>query len=121
MTADIDREKLRELCERATKAPADPLVYDKQSGSRFFQDDAADFYAACWRFFRSESGAAFQNLIGAQAAKIAELEAALKPFADRVYNDNGDVTVDRLGVTIEDFVAARKCLRKSSAPPVGDR
>ena len=29
----------------------------------------------------------------ARGTRIAELEAALKPFADAVYRDNGDVTI----------------------------
>lgn len=36
-------------------------------------------------------------------ARIAQLEAALKPFSDRVYNDNGDVTYEMGALDTEDL------------------
>jgi len=39
------------------------------------------------------------------------LRAALKPFADCVYNDNGDMTIDRSTVDHDDFVRAYHVLR----------
>lgn len=40
--------------------------------------------------------------------RIAELEAALKPFADAVYGDNGDVTVVHPG--IGDYMRAKRII-----------
>jgi hypothetical protein len=49
--------------------------------------------------------------IEALQRRVEELEAALKPFADAIYNDNGDITVD-LSVKSEDLVKAYFVLRR---------
>lgn len=46
----------------------------------------------------------------AAADRIEALEAALKPFADAVYNDNGDLTVN-LSVDGEDLIKAYFAIR----------
>lgn len=43
--------------------------------------------------------------------RIAKLEAALKPFADRVYNDNGDVTYTMGALDTEDLWRAYCALK----------
>lgn len=48
-----------------------------------------------------------------QREMISRLKEALKPFADAVYNDNGDVTISR--PTTEDFMRARAALSKGEA------
>lgn len=40
-------------------------------------------------------------LIETLSARVAELEAAIRPFADCIFNDNGDVTVNAGGITSE--------------------
>jgi Lar family restriction alleviation protein len=45
--------------------------------------------------------------------RVEELEAALKPFANAIYNDNGDITVD-LSVKSEDLVKAYFVLRRAA-------
>ena len=42
--------------------------------------------------------------------RIAELETALRPFVDAVYNDNGDVTIIYPG--IGDYMRAKRILRQ---------
>ena len=42
--------------------------------------------------------------------RISELETALRPFADAVYNDNGDVTIIHPG--IGDYMRANRILRQ---------
>lgn len=41
-------------------------------------------------------------------ARIAELEAALRPFAAAAYNDNGDVTISTGHLTPQDWLRARR-------------
>lgn len=49
-----------------------------------------------------------------QAGVVNEqLEPALRPFADAVFNDNGDMTVNFSAVKHDDFVAAYLALRKA--------
>lgn len=48
--------------------------------------------------------------------RVAELEATLKPFADKIFNDNGDITVD-LSVRGEDLVKAYFLLRRAALTP----
>lgn len=43
-------------------------------------------------------------------ARVAELEAALRPFSNVVYNDNGDVTLSFSHLRQEDYMRARKVL-----------
>lgn len=43
--------------------------------------------------------------------RITELEAALKPFADAVYYDNGDVTI--VYPCLSDYMRGRRVLRVS--------
>jgi hypothetical protein len=45
-------------------------------------------------------------------ARIAELEAALKPFADAVYNDNGDITLSHPDVGR--YMAAKRVLKQKT-------
>ena len=40
------------------------------------------------------------------ADEIERLRKALEPFANSVFNDNGDITVDRSFATYDDFVRA---------------
>lgn len=42
--------------------------------------------------------------------RIIELEAALRPFADAVYNDNGDVTISTSHIEIEHYMRAKRLL-----------
>jgi hypothetical protein len=50
------------------------------------------------------------------AAEIERLRAALKPFADRVFNDNGDILVfDTYVLTRKQFIAAYFAWRDSAA------
>jgi chromosome segregation ATPase len=52
--------------------------------------------------------------IDGQEVEIARLKGALKPFAARVFNDNGDVTVqNRHEASDEAFVAAYFALRQA--------
>lgn len=48
--------------------------------------------------------------IESQALRIAELEKALQPFANAVFNDNGDLTVN-LSVDSENLISAYFALR----------
>ena len=43
------------------------------------------------------------------SAEIARLRAALKPFADCVYNDNGDMTISAAG--FDDYAKAYFAMR----------
>ena len=43
--------------------------------------------------------------------RISDLEAALRPFADCVFDDNGDVTLDRSRLRFDDWLRARNALR----------
>jgi len=43
--------------------------------------------------------------------RIAKLESALRPFADRVYNDNGDVTYNTSAHDTEDLWRAYVALK----------
>lgn len=49
-----------------------------------------------------------------QAKQIATLRKALKPFAGCVFNDNGDMTVDRSSIDHDDFVRAYITLRNAA-------
>lgn len=52
------------------------------------------------------------TIIAEQNRRIRILEKALKPFADRVYSDNGDLTVtDTYLVTTDDYIRAHFALR----------
>jgi hypothetical protein len=42
------------------------------------------------------------------------MEEALKPFADAVYNDNGDVTIDTSHIQRHHWLKARTALRALS-------
>lgn len=53
---------------------------------------------------------AMADLVAAEA-EIERLRAALKPFADAVYNDNGDMTVKPCG--IDDYAKAYFALNPS--------
>lgn len=44
--------------------------------------------------------------------KIEQLRAALQPFADVVFNDNGDVTYDYSSISRDDYWRAYCALRK---------
>lgn len=44
-----------------------------------------------------EQAASLEMRLAGAEAKIKTLEEALKPFADAVYNDNGDMTVQPCG------------------------
>jgi hypothetical protein len=43
--------------------------------------------------------------------RVQALVKALKPFADTVFNDNGDVTIDSSYITRRDYLRARTALR----------
>jgi hypothetical protein len=43
----------------------------------------------------------------AAESRIAQLEAALRPFADAAYSDNGDVTIDMSHIRTQDWLKAR--------------
>jgi hypothetical protein len=59
---------------------------------------------------------ALRDAAFALQARIAALEEALKPFAARVYNDNGELTVtDEWRCTVEDFTRAYFVHRASLA------
>jgi hypothetical protein len=47
-------------------------------------------------------------------AEIERLRVALKPFADAVYNDNGDMTIDHAGIGIEQFATAYFVMRRTN-------
>lgn len=42
--------------------------------------------------------------------RIAELEAALRPFASAAYNDNGDVTISTGHIRTEDWLRAKRAI-----------
>ena len=46
----------------------------------------------------------------ADKARIAKLEAALRPFADAVYNDNGDVTISTSHIEVGHYMRAKRLL-----------
>lgn len=46
----------------------------------------------------------------ASEKRIAELEAALRPFADAVYNDNGDVTISSTHIEVKHYMRAKSLL-----------
>lgn len=50
-------------------------------------------------------------LIEQQRDEIARLTAALKPFADAVYNDNGDVTITTSDIDVHCYLKARAAYR----------
>lgn len=52
----------------------------------------------------------FRTKLAASEADIARLRAALQPFADRVFNDNGDITVSG-NVSYDDHCRAYFTLR----------
>lgn len=49
------------------------------------------------------------------ADEIERLRKALEPFANAVFNDNGDMTVDRSFATYDDFVRAYFVLKEARA------
>lgn len=53
----------------------------------------------------------------ALAARVAVLEAVLKPFSDVVYNDNGDVTFDYSNLKEDDYWRAYWKLRRAAPRP----
>ena len=59
------------------------------------------------------------DIIEQQAAQIATLRSAVEPFANRVFNDNGDVTVtDIYKLTADNCIAAYFAYR-ATIPPTG--
>ena len=57
--------------------------------------------------------------IKSDAKVIAALREALKPFADAVYNDNGDMTISHVNGT-EPYVRAYFAFKKSNEQTVGE-
>lgn len=53
----------------------------------------------------------YQERLAAAEAERDAMRKALKPFADAVFNDNGDMTVNLAAPTSEDFIAAYFCRR----------
>ena len=43
--------------------------------------------------------------------EIERMQSALKPFADAVYNDNGDMTIDHSGIGVDQFAKAYFVMR----------
>lgn len=48
-----------------------------------------------------------ERLAGSDIERIAELEAALRPFAACVFNDNGDVTISTGHLKTDDYMRAK--------------
>ncbi len=46
-----------------------------------------------------------------QDARIADLEAALRPFANAVFNDNGDVSIEISRLNTDDYRRAYRAMR----------
>lgn len=46
--------------------------------------------------------------------KIEALRKALKPFAGRVFNDNGDMTINTASPSPEDYIQAYFAMKKTS-------
>ena len=59
------------------------------------------------------SNEAFQATLDAKNAEIARLRAALKPFADSVFNDNGDMTVSMSHPTYDNYCDAYFAMRST--------
>jgi hypothetical protein len=47
------------------------------------------------------------------AEKISKLRKALKPFADAVFNDNGDMTISYANINSENCIAAYWAMKKT--------
>lgn len=48
------------------------------------------------------------------AAAIEKLQKALRPFAGRVFNDNGDMTINTAAPTSEEYIQAYFAMKKTS-------
>lgn len=105
--------------EKTSQAKADDLVEKLRAGFFLREESAAEIERLRAQLAAAEADGRESNRLAAEnfkRAKTAEAQLslarkALEPFANCVFNDNGDVTVSTSNLQIDDYYKAYRFLR----------